>query len=410
VADITDLLIPITVDAWRTFELDAAVTLGLPTTAWKPQTPERVLIEIDSRSLNLLGIVATEAIRGGFLTYARGAWLTLLASDTFGTERKAATFASCLVTFMSSSSTPHVIPVGDRVIVKKTGTDITYRVDGPFIIPSGPGGIIADLVAVCETAGSSGTAIAGDIAEIQDALIDVAVVNTTTAVGIDEEPDEDLRARARLATGPLSPAGPEAAYEYIATTMLRADGQPVDVTKVKVTEDEDDGNVTAYYASPSGPSVDVGLNMNPQPGDVIYETRRLVVPNGVKYQGFPATALTLNIDYIAAVRSTILRELGLTTDEVKDIVANYLASYIASRDLPIEGFPMVSVLPPYVGILPAQDIADLIGEAVRLNSDIEAGVAGGKLLYAITVSSGDLLYEPGEVAVLGSIVADLVVY
>lgn len=406
-ADITDLLLPISVDVWRTFELNTAVTLGLPTTAWRPQTPERVLIEIDCRSLNLLGVVVTEAIRGGFLTYARGAWLALYAADTFETTRKTATFASCLVTF-TNTDTPYTIPAGDRLIVKKTGTDITYRVDGPFTIPTGAPGVIAGLTAVCETAGAAGTAIAGEITELQDALIGVSVTNTTTAVGIDEESDEDLRARARLATGPLSPAGPEAAYEYVATTMLRADGQPVDVTKVKVTEDEDDGSVTVYYASASGASVDVGLNMNPQPGDVIYETRRLVVPQGVKYLGFPAVERIVDLTYLAAARGSVLREMGLTVDQVKVKVEQYLAAFFASRHLPIEGYPLITPAPPARGIITAQDFGDLIGEAVRLNSDVEVGIAGGQLLYAISVTSGDVVFQVGEVAVLGTVTGGVV--
>jgi hypothetical protein len=358
--------------------------------------------------LNLLGGTVHEAIRGGFLTYARGEWLSLLSEDTFQTPRKLATYASCLVTFTNSTTTPQSIPAGDQIIIKKTGTDVTYRVDGPFTIPGS--GSVVGLTAVCEIAGAIGTASAGDIAEMQDALPGISVVSTTTAVGTDEEPDDALRARARLATGPLSPAGAAAAYEYVATAMLRLDGQPVDVTKVLVTEDENDGSVTVYYASASGPSVDVGPNINPVPGEVNYEIRRTVVPNGIAYSGFPATALPCNIVYSAAMRATVLAELGLTEDEVKVLVAGYLAGYFASTDLPIHGFPLTSVVPGFVGILPAQDISDLIGEAVRLNSDIEAGRAGQKLLYAITVSSGDILYALGEVAVLGDVDGTITVF
>lgn len=400
--DIDQLLIPIEVDTWRDEQLDWATDLGLPTTAWRAQTPERVLIEINARALNLLGGTVYEgAIRGGFLTYARGEWLSLLSEDTYQTPRKAATFASCTVQFTNAGSTPYSIPSGDRIIVKKGGTDITYRVDGPFTIPSL--GSSPLLTAVAEVAGSAGSADVGDINELQDALPGpVTVTNTTTAVGLDEELDDALRARARLATGPLSPAGAAAAYEYVATTMLRLDGQPVDVTKVLIIEDENDGSVTAYYASASGPSSDVGLNINPAPGEVNYEIRRAVVPNGIAYSGFSAIQLSASITYTAAVRSSVLQQLGLTLDEVKDRINTYVENYVASVDMPIHGFPLTSVVPGFVGIWPAQDQAEMIGEAVRLNSDIESGIAGQKPVYAITVSSGDILFALGEVLKLVS--------
>ena len=405
-ADITDLLLPITLDSWREFELDTAALLGLPTTAWRAQTPERVLIEIDCRGLGILGATVNPIIRGGFLEYAEGFWLTLRAEDTYNTTRKTATFASAQVTFTGSSGTPYSIPAGDRVIVKKTGTDITYAVPGPFTIPGSGSVSLNDngdpLIAVCEVPGTAGNAAAGDISEMQDALPGASVTSTTTAVGIDEEADQDLRVRARLATGPTSPAGPLAAYEYVATTALRADGNPVDVTKVLVKEDVSTGSVIAYYASASGGSVDVGLNVNPDPGTVNYAILRSVRPQGVDYAGYTATVLTSSVTYIAGIRSKVLKAMGLTVQDVKDRINEYVVNYVASTDLPIEGFPLPSPIPGYVGVLPAQDIADLIGEAVRLGSDIEAGVAGQKLVYAITVSTGDILYQEGEVLALAS--------
>lgn len=407
-ADITDLLIPITLDAWRTFELDLAAQpdfFGNAVTTWRAQTPERVLIELDCNSLVLMGVMGHEAIRGGFLAYASEDWLTLRARDTYNTERILATFASCKVTFTGSSGTPATIPANDRVIIKKTGTDITYAVAGPFVVPGS--GTITNLDAVCETAGSDGNALTGEITEIQDALNGVTATNTTAAVGVDREGDEPLRTRAALATGPLSPAGPEAAYEYVALTAKRLDGNAVDVTKVKVREDLATGGVTAYYASASGGSVDVGANDIPLPGTVNYAIRLLVRPQGVSYEGFSATVITADIVYTSAVRTKVAQRLGLTADDIKTTVETYLRTFISSNSMPIEGFFTPDLVLPTVGILTQQDIQGLIQEAIRANSDIEAGNPGELLLHSTTVSSGFILFEEGEVLALGTVTGTL---
>jgi hypothetical protein len=399
-ADLDDLLIPIDVDSWRTFELNAAEELGFITTTWRNETPERALIEIDSRGLNLLGGVAYEAIRGGFLRYARGAWLTLLASDTFETERRTATYASCYVMLTGSSGIPNSIPAGDRVILKKAGTDITYSVAGPFTIP-GNGSTAASLIAVCETVGTAGNAAIGTITELQDALPGVSVVNATAAVAIDDEPDAALQTRARASTGPLSPAGPTNAYEYIAKSAKRLDGTSVDVIKTLIRTDEDTGDVTAYYASASGPSVDVGSNIAPDPGTVNYEILRLVKPNGVKCLGYSAILLPVTLVITAAIRLTHLKTLGLTLDQAEEKTAAYLTTFF--KNLPIEGLPLVVAIPGKVGWLPKSDVSDVVGESIRLGGDVSNGDPGEKVIYSINVGGSDILFAAGEVAGITSI-------
>jgi hypothetical protein len=399
-ADLDALLIPVDIDTWRTFELNTADALGLATTAWRASTPERVIVEINAAALVLLGTVGYEAIRGGFLGYARGEWLTLVAEDTYETVREEASFASATVEFTNVSNTPYPIAAGDRLIIKKFATDVTYAVPGPFVIPSNS--TIGGLLATAEIAGEDGSAVIGQISELQDALPGVTVTNTTDAVGLGRETDEDLRSRARLATGPTSPAGPSAAYEYVAKSALRIDGQPVDVNRVALISDINTGSVTAYYASASGPSVDVGPNVNPPQGTVNYEILNKVVPNGIDYQGFSATALPVNFGYEAAVRGNILTELGLQLADLPDLIETYLAAQFSQ--LPIHGFPVITPAPGVFGILTDSDISDWIGESIRLGGDIEAGIPGQKLLYAVNVTGvGIWVFGAGEVPIIGTI-------
>jgi phage-related baseplate assembly protein len=92
---------------------------------------------------------------------------------------------------------------------------------------------------------------------VSPALTGVSIIDSTRAVGSDEQSDEDLRAQCLATLGSLSPAGPADAYEYVAgnATLTGVEG----VARRKASGDNVTGAVTVYVAtataSLSGPSV-----------------------------------------------------------------------------------------------------------------------------------------------------------
>jgi phage-related baseplate assembly protein len=387
-ADLDELLLPATRAVWDDFQMTVAIDIGLPTTSWRPETPERVVIDANARSLEILSVpTAYEAIRGGFLGYARGAWLTLHAAENFDTDRNLATAAAAPGVFNNTSNVPYSIPTGDSITVKKSGTDVTYRVPGPFTIPAN-GIVDAGIVATAETVGPEGNAGIGAINEVVDALPGVTFTNTAAAVGSPEESDEALAARAQLAASATSPAGPSDAYRYVATTPNEefypdpADRALVDVTRVAVIEDENTGDVRAYYANSAG-------GVSNATRDVVNDALlEWVVPIGVDFTGFAADNLNYTITYTAYISA----QDNLTEAEVLDAVEAALSAFFPT--IPIQGYPVPGVNPPGIfGIMPLDIVRKVI-----LNTTIN----GIQPIFKVTMGfpPGDLTILEGQVLVL----------
>lgn len=384
-ADLDELLLPATREVWDTFQMTVAVDVGLPTTSWRPQTPERVLIDANARSLEILSVpTAYEAIRGGFLGYARGAWLTLHAAENFDTDRNVATAASAPGVFNNTSNVPYSVPSGDSITVKKGGTDVTYRVPGPFTIPAN-GVVDAGIVATAESVGPDGSAGVGAINEVVDALPGVTFTNTAAAVGSPEESDEALAERAQLAAAPTSPAGPTDAYRYVATTPNEefypdpADRALVDVSRVAVVEDEDTGDVRAYFANAAG---GVSNATRDVVNDAILEW---VVPIGVDYQGFGADNLGVTITYTAYIPAKYNISEASALTAIEDAVVAFFPT------IPIHGYPYPGPNPPGVfGTMPLDVIKNVI-----MNTNINGVVPIYKVVFAFP--PGDLALLEGQV-------------
>jgi uncharacterized phage protein gp47/JayE len=374
---------------WYNLGLTAFDTLqpGI-STSWRPHTPENVILDWNARMLELLSVLAIEAIRGVYLNYAAGDWLTLRCSDAYETERIGSTFATCLVVLTGSSGTPYTIADGDRFTVRRSGSDVTYAVPGPLTIP-GFGGTAA-IVVTCDVPGSDGSAAVGEIDTIVDGLIGVTVTNTTAAIGIDLERDEALRRRARLATGPTSPGGPGAAYEYIATSMKLADGTPSPVTKVLLDTDETTRKVTAYYATASGP---IG---SPALSEINIAIQELVVPAGVPYEGLSASAVPVDIEYEVHV----LASLNIAEQTIIDAIEEALTDFFVD-DVPIRGFPLVPDVPGQ-GILHFSKIVGVL-------CSIAIGARNPVNYATATINGGStIIFTNGQVPSIGAITPTVV--
>lgn len=379
---------------WLELEFIAADQLGLPTTNWGTFSPERNILTINARMLEVLNVACIERYRGMFLSYAEGDPLTILAEETYQTPRLPATFATCIGEFFNSTITVYNIPAGDYITLKKSTTDdIRYRVDGPIAIAPG---LTAGLTVRAVTAGSVGSAIVGEIDEIEgNALAGVTFTNTSIATARDEESDDDLRSRARLAATALSIAGPAGAYEYFAKGGER-NGEidegvaAIGVTRVSVVGDTATGSVKAYYATASGPV------SGPDLATINAKILLRVVPVGIDYQGFSATAVAVDVDYKAYVRE----DLGIDETALKAAIAADLATFMQAA--PIGGYPEAIATPGKTGSIDLKRVLGVIGD---VELDEEEPVHN---VVATVNLGGAVLFNQNEVPVLGAVTANVI--
>ena len=96
-ATLTDMLTTETKAAIYARGLAVAQALGLNVTSWVAGDPTRSLYHFLSNILETLEIQVAGYVSSGFLDYATGNWLTLLAEQLYGVTRTEATYASTTV-------------------------------------------------------------------------------------------------------------------------------------------------------------------------------------------------------------------------------------------------------------------------------------------------------------------------
>lgn len=174
-------------------------------------------LEIDSRAYRelLKNIQANEVARQNFVRFATGLALDYLA-ELVGVIRLVASSATCTLRFaLVSGHTGVIIPAGIRV----------QSVDGKVIfitstqVSVAAGVLTADVTALADIAGTVGNGYtAGNVGVLLDPIPFVNSVSniTTTEGGADDETDEALRERIKLAPSSFSVGGPVGAYKFFA--------------------------------------------------------------------------------------------------------------------------------------------------------------------------------------------------
>jgi uncharacterized phage protein gp47/JayE len=187
--------------------------LGLTTTSWQAGDPTRSLYHFLADSIATLEELVAGFVTSGFLDYAKGAWLTVLAKQVFNVDRIEATYASTPVTLTNGGGGFFDPGVGD-VVAKSSTTNKTYTCTTAGTLPSGPGTtLVLDFTA--DEPGADSTALAGEIDTLVTSMLGVTCSNTLAALGLDEESDDALRERCRAKLGTLSPNGPRDAYDFV---------------------------------------------------------------------------------------------------------------------------------------------------------------------------------------------------
>lgn len=226
--------------------LSVARALGLPVETWRAGDPTRALFKYLAEVLAVLDPVVAEYVRSGFLSEARGEWLTVLASELYGVERIGATPSTPSITLTNGGGGFYPLDVGD-LIVKSSISDATFRsTTGGTLSPGAT--VTFDLVA--DVAGSESTVSTDEIDEIVTPLLGVAINGSTAAIGTDEQDDDALKTQCRSTLGALSPNGPPDAYEFVARNPDLT-GR-LDVTRARSIDDSDTGDVIVYVAGADG--------------------------------------------------------------------------------------------------------------------------------------------------------------
>lgn len=319
--------------------LAICAALGLKTTSW----------QVGGVVLTLLGVFAEIAsiwsggialmARAGFLDFAEGKYLTLVAFYVFGVTRVPFTFAKGDVTLVNASGGLYTYAAGTFVLGRPApaSPDVTYVNADPFTLqPVGNPGATQTIAFRCQVPGARGTASAGSITRLVSTTPGVSATNPAAFVGTNEEGDVHLRARCRAKLGTISPNGPRGSYQYVAETAVDENGDSLGVTRVQIVPVVGSGHVDVYIASPSGA-------VPPDTVTFIDDlVQRTVVPDAVTCTVHNST------NVVRSVQATIYiyTAANMSTAAVRAAAANLLDDFF--KLLPVGGLTFVAGGPGYL--------------------------------------------------------------
>lgn len=356
--------------------LQIATTLNLPVTSWQAGDPTRSTFFIESKLLVALEQLASGFIGAGFLDYAQGEWLNIVAKQVFNVDVPAATFATTVETLTNTGGGIYVIGAGD-LIFKDSSTGATYHnTTGGTLTGVGTSGSTLVLNVTADVAGSGGSAGAGEIDTLVTTLLGVTCTNAAAAVGVDQQDPATTIQQCRDKTGSLSPNGPAAAYSFVALNSALTGIQTV--TRARVYADSETGDVTIYVAGANS-----GVS-SPDVAAVQAAIEQWATPLCITPTTISANPVTINVTYTLWVYQTV----GQTTSQIQTAVATALTSFFEIR--PIGG----DIIPPATtGALYQGVIESVIGNAFP----------GQTFRVSVSSPSGDTALGNGDVAILGTI-------
>jgi hypothetical protein len=346
---IDDLTTPVTRDEAKASMYDALGTVGVNTTAWRPGAVVRTMVAAVAIMFSACTRLIAEIAKAGFLEFAVGSWLTLVARHVYGVERLEATFGKGTYQLTNGGGGVFDLDPGD-LIVRNPDTDKTYtNVDTVHL---GAGGT-ATFTIIAQEAGSDSTSAVDAITDFVTPLNNVTGTNLTAVVGADEEEDPALRTRCREVLGVRSVNGPADAYASVARGAKRADGTAIGVNRVRVVKDGR-GNVYLYLATTSGTVLGDAEDLATDLGAINDQIQRFVTPLGVTAHTLGATPLAVAVSY----RVWMLDTSGLNATQLAALITKALGAYFAA--VPIGGY----VIPGSPGRVYLDDVKAAI-KAVR---------------------------------------------
>ncbi len=228
--------------------LAVASAIGLPVTTWQAGDPTRSLYHVEAEALEAWEETASAYIASGFLDYATGDWLKILAYQVYGVTVPEASYASTDVELTNVGGGYYPDIVAGDLVFKNSTTGKTYRNTTGGTLASGPSTLTVTVVA--EEAGSDSSASAEEIDAMVTTLRGVTCANALAAVGVDEQDEAVTRDQCRARLARLSPNGSKGAYVDVALDpdLTGTNG----ITDARSYGDSDTGDVLVYLRGPSG--------------------------------------------------------------------------------------------------------------------------------------------------------------
>lgn len=268
------------------------------------------------------------------LRFARGEKLEALG-EFWGVERIGAKTARTTLKFTLSAAQSNsvVIPAGTRAT---PDGKLYFASVSPLVIPSGS--TEGSVEAVCLTAGASGNGYtAGQVKYIVDNIPFLANVEntTTTSGGADEESDDNLRERIRLAPERLSTAGTIEGYEYFARSASGDVGDVVvyspanDTTLSEAERAAGAGRVYIYILKADGTIPEASDKVLADVASVVSAKNVRPLTDFVTVSAPTAVSYSINLSYYIAL-DNLSRE-----EEIKAAIDSAIAEYIAWQDTKI---------------------------------------------------------------------------
>jgi uncharacterized phage protein gp47/JayE len=255
VTDLADLLTPDTPGAVKARLLAGLRTVGFPVDSWSAFSVPRALLEVFSTALADVTLRIANVAKLGFLRYARGDWLTVLAREVYDVERSpAVATVGAMQLAAAATAGPYDFAPGDFVAAAPNG--LLYRNRDAATLPRG--GTLAGVIFVAESPGAAYDLVpAGAPITLATPMPGVTIANpadpsTGTWIvlqGADEESDESLRARCAARWSTLGAGGNDDAYAYWARSASP------EIVRVRVRSAYRlPGQVTIVVAGASGPA------------------------------------------------------------------------------------------------------------------------------------------------------------
>lgn len=376
-APIEDLITPVTRAQVEEKIYQTLATLGVHTTSWKPGAVARAIITATSIVLSAFSTLQANIARSGFLEYAEGAWLAVLAKLVYGVDKRYATFASGQVTLTNAGGGSWPMGAYD-LAVRNPETGAEYRNTTSFNLLGGAT-LIVPISAV--EAGAASSSPPDTITEMVTPLLQVTVRNDEAVIGLDDETDPELRARCYERMGALSPMGPWDAYAYAAKNAKRADGSAVAVNRTRLIKDGY-GNVTVYCATPSGPTSGTIGDLSTDLGAADEAIQRWAAPLAVTAITASAVGLAVAVD----AEVWVYNWTKLDRDQIEDAIEARVLAFFQSQ--PIGG----QVINGETGKLFRDALSTAIGSALP------------EIFHVVlNAPAADVDVAPNQIAQLGAI-------
>lgn len=324
--NLDDLIEPVTRAEVQQSIYDALGTMGVPTTTWKSGSVVRTMIVAVSAVMAAFSVLQKDIARSGFLEFAFGNWLTLVAKYVYGVDRITATFASGNVRVTNTGGGVYTFDPDD-LIFANTVTGYTFRNTEPVSI--GPSQVVQVAVAATQT-GSASNSAPGQITTMATVVLGLQCTNEAGLTGSDTESDSALRSRAQSKLGALSPMGPWDAYSYAVRTATYPDGTSIGVTRIRITKDGY-GKVTTYCASASG-DVDGSVSDPTSPLGIAYAAvQKQAAPLGVNAVVVSAIEMPMPVTYEVWLYNTV----PLDDAQIRTTIASAITKFF--NEQPIGG-------------------------------------------------------------------------